>query len=160
MDTFKPKVWIVYAYVVFLVCFLAFGLLPAGAVEYKIAGELSIPEINLTSEVAALDLEEDGLNTPDDIVGSYSRAENKTLLIGHSSTVFHDADEISVGSEIYYNDAKYTVSDIVVSEKNDINMYKLLKKSDVDTLVIMTCAGEDLDNGDATHRLIITAVNV
>jgi hypothetical protein len=28
----------------------------------------------------------------------------------------------------------------------------------MDTLVLMTCAGELLDNGDATHRLIITAV--
>ena len=61
MDTFKPKVWIVYAYITFFVSFLAFGLLPAEAAEYKISGQLSIPEINLFCAVATLDLDEDGL---------------------------------------------------------------------------------------------------
>ena len=29
-----------------------------------------------------------------------------------------------------------------------------------DIIIIMTCAGQDLGNGDATHRLVITATRI
>ena len=37
-------------------------------------------------------------------------------------------------------------------------MNKILEASDKDTVVLMTCAGKDLGNGDASHRLIVTAI--
>ena len=37
-------------------------------------------------------------------------------------------------------------------------MDEVLAPTEQNTLVIMTCAGEDLGGGDATHRLIVTAV--
>ena len=87
----------------------------------------------------------------------YSEAENKTLLIGHSSTVFKNLDEAEVGDAIWYNGHGYQIVDTDTLLKSEINMDKLLKSEDTDTLVIMTCAGEELDNYDATHRLILTA---
>mgnify|MGYP003312839861 CR=1 FL=1 len=42
-------------------------------------------------------------------------------------------------------------------EKSMINMAEILQEEDKDTLVLMTCAGEDLGNGDSTHRLLVTA---
>ncbi len=47
---------------------------------------------------------------------------------------------------------------MIVKEKSMISMSELLKADDKETIVIMTCAGESLENGDATHRLIVTAV--
>ena len=37
-------------------------------------------------------------------------------------------------------------------------MTEILKREEKDTIVIMTCAGELLDGGDATHRFMVTAV--
>ena len=39
-------------------------------------------------------------------------------------------------------------------------MNKLLSNdgSGIDTLVVMTCAGELYNNGDASHRLVLTAI--
>jgi sortase (surface protein transpeptidase) len=36
-------------------------------------------------------------------------------------------------------------------------MMDLLKKEDREALVVMTCAGELLGGGEATHRLIVNA---
>ena len=146
-------------YVVVFVTYLAFGLRPVAeaAQSYEISAELNIPSINLASDVTTLQLENRELKTPDSIVGSFSRAENKTLLIGHSSTVFQNLNRIAFGEEINYNDHIYTVQKIETLEKSEIDMSKLLARAKKDTLVIMTCADDDLGNGDATHRLIVTA---
>ena len=137
--------------------YLIVGLQPAGATNYDIVGALEIPEINLYSEVAAVKAEDGRLPTPDNIVGSYSRAENKTFLFGHSSSVFSNLEELKVGDQIKYNDHIYYISQINVLPKSEIKMNQLLKSAEKDTIVVMTCAGTDLGAGDATHRLIITA---
>ena len=147
--------------VVYFVCFgifLNIGLRPAEATNYEISAKLAIPAIGLTSDVTALELEDHQLDTPDYIVGSFTRAKNKTLLIGHSTTVFSNLNEIKLGDEIFYDETNYKITNIEVLEKPDVDMDKILATEDVDTLVLMTCAGELLTNGDATHRLIITAV--
>ena len=147
--------------VVYFVCFgifLNIGLRPAEATNYEISAKLAIPAIGLTSDVTTLELEDHQLDTPDYIVGSFTRAKNKTLLIGHSTTVFSNLNEIKLGDEIFYDETNYKITNIEVLEKPDVDMDKILATEDVDTLVLMTCAGELLTNGDATHRLIITAV--
>ena len=145
-------------YTVVFVTYVIVGLKPAEAAQgYEISAELNIPSIGLVSDVTILQLENHELKTPDAIVGSFSRAENKTLLIGHSSTVFQSLDKVAVGEEVDYDDRIYIVQKIETLEKSEINMSELLEKADEDTLVIMTCAGTDLGNGDATHRLIVTA---
>lgn len=145
-------------YVLFIVVYVVIGLQPADAINYEISADLEIPAIGLESGVTKLTLQDGRLNTPDTIVGSFSRAEHTTLLIGHSTTVFRHLDSVRVRDEIKYDYESYYVTDIEVESKADISMSKLLKDSSIDTLVLMTCAGELLDNGDATHRLIITAV--
>lgn len=146
-------------YVVAFLAYIVYGLQPAGAVQsYEINGNLSIPGIDLAADVADLHLTDGELKTPDTIVGSYSRSENKTLLIGHSTTVFQDLDQVKIGDVISYNGKEYKVNRLQYIIKEVIDMSELLAAEDEDTLVIMTCAGKLLDGGDATHRFIVTAV--
>ena len=46
---------------------------------------------------------------------------------------------------------------ILMHPKAKIDMRDVLQAESNDTIVLMTCAGQDLGNKDATHRLIITA---
>ena len=86
--------------------------------------------------------------------------ENKTLLVGHSSTVFRDLDKLVLDDRLVYRGQLYRVTSIEMHEKKEISMMKLLEAEKVDTVVLMTCAGQDLGGGDASHRLIIEAVRV
>ena len=156
--SFSFQKMIIPLYVVAFLTYLLIGLLPAEATSYATTTKIIIPEINLTSEVTELKLENHTLNTPDTIVGSFSRAENKTLLIGHAKTVFKNLQNLREGDVIIYESMIYHVTSMIVKEKSMISMSELLKAADKETIVIMTCAGESLENGDATHRLIVTAV--
>lgn len=152
------KVLATLCFLVATFCF-AQSLAPAEALQYEIAAELSIPSINLDADVTTLKLEDHRLKTPDTIVGSFSRNKNKTLLIGHATTVFKNLKNILVGDKINYDDAIYKVESVEIIEKADADMGELLKSADRKTLVIMTCAGELYDNGDASHRLVVTAIS-
>lgn len=144
-------------YVFLLGIYIIVGLQPADATKLEVATELSIPAIDLTSDVTNLKLNGTKLDTPATIVGSYSQAENKTLLIGHSTTVFENLNQVQIGDEIDYDGKKYVVKKSEILAKAEIDMGELLAGAETDTLVVMTCAGELLGGGDATHRLIITA---
>ncbi len=145
-------------YMVLFVLYIVIGLQPAGAVDYDVSGYLSIPAIDLHSDVTSLDLDGNRLNTPDYIVGSYSQSSNKTLLIGHSTTVFENLHSIMLGDEIVYDNKTYTVVERYVEAKESIVMGDLMRAESRDTIVLMTCAGELLGDGDATHRLIVVAM--
>lgn len=149
----------VIATICFLVATFCFaqGLKTADAVSYEISAELSIPSINLSSDVTTLALKDHALKTPETIVGRFSRYENKTLLIGHSTTVFNALENVQVGDVINYDDEVYIVKNIETQKRDDVNMDILLKNSEEKTIVLMTCAGELYENGGASHRLIITA---
>ena len=145
-------------YFVAFAVFVVVGFMPAeAATSYEKDTTLVIPTIGLESDVTKVKLEQGKLSTPERIVGSFSRRQNKTLLIGHESTVFGDLDELRIGDELNYAGNEYVIVDVKMMRKEDVNMRSLLKSAEVDTVVLMTCAGENLDNGDATHRLIITA---
>ncbi len=137
--------------------YIVYGLQPAEAVQYKTDATISIPSIGLSSDVTKLELNGQHLDTPDTIVGSYSDHNNKTLLIGHSTTVFQNLFKLNLRDSIKYDDKTYIVEQIHMVKKSKISMKKLLNTAEKDTIVLMTCAGTLLDNGDATHRLIITA---
>lgn len=145
-------------YLVAISVYVLLGLQPAEAHNYEVTGLLEIPSINLTSDVTALKLDNHRLNTPDTIVGSFTEHNSKIFLIGHSSTVFKNLDEISYNDSIQYNGKTYSVKSKEILEKSQIDMNKLLAPSGQQTLVIMTCAGEKVGEKDATHRLIVTAV--
>lgn len=155
----SPRIVFAGLYMLAFLGYVIYGLRPAEAVQsYEIADELIIPSIALDADVTKLQLETDGLRTPDTIVGSYTKSDNKTLLIGHSTTVFRNLHEVDLDADIVYDGREYRVVAIDMTTKGKIDMNELLQKSDKDTLVMMTCAGELLENGDATHRLMITAI--
>lgn len=143
---------------VFLI-YLVVGINSATAVQYEVTGKISIPIIGLNSDVAKLEYNGDKLETPEMIVGSYSKSFNKTLLIGHSTTVFSNLDLVSLGDKIEYDDASYRVIAVDMMPKDSIDMHQILEKTDQKTIIIMTCAGELFGDGDASHRLIITALS-
>lgn len=155
----SSKYIFVGVYVLAFLIYVVYGLQPAEATaSYSVTGEVEIPSVGLAAEVTELGLEEGQLKTPDSIVGSYKKAENKTLLIGHATGVFRDLNQTRLGDIIKYNDNEYKVVKLTYTVKEVINMNELLAPADTDTLVVMTCAGKMLDGGDATHRLIVTAV--
>ena len=140
--------------------YVVIGLQPVEARHYEISGNLNIPSISLNSDVTTLELNDRRLETPDTIVGSYSKYSSKVLLIGHSTTVFKDLNKTRLGDYIYYNGELFVATEIKTLLKGDIDMNMVLAPSKDPTIIIMTCAGESLDNHDATHRLIITATKV
>lgn len=97
------------------------------------------------------------LEVPEQIAGSYSVHQNKTLIVGHSSTIFKNLKYLQLGDTITYSEKEYTITKIEEKLKQDISMAEVLKSETEDTLVLMTCAGDPVGNGDYTHRLIVIA---
>ena len=100
----NSRVIFVSLYVFAFIAYIIYGLQPARAVNNDITASLSIPGISLAADVVNLEVQNGRLDTPDTIVGSYSRNQNKTLLIGHSTTVFSRLHEVRLGDELEYND--------------------------------------------------------
>lgn len=151
------KFYIIFS-VSFLFVYLVIGLQPAADAKLlPVYTNINIPSIKLESDVTELKLEGPGLSTPDYIVGSFSKEKNKTLLIGHSSTVFKNLFFVKMNDVILFNGKSYIVNEIKIDAKDDIDMDSLLSEEEIDSLVLMTCAGDSLGSGDYTHRLIIKA---
>lgn len=147
----------VFLYIFAFLVYIIYGLVPVAATNYDVSAKVEIPAINLISDVATLKLEAHALYTPDNIVGSFSRIKDTTLLIGHSTTIFKDLAKLNVGDEVFYDFKKYVISKKDYIKKEEIDMDKLLKSNGFDSIILMTCAGELYDDGDASHRLILTA---
>ena len=130
----------------------------ASSLELEGRTMLEIPAINLSTPVETIELEDRQLIAPDTIAGVYKQNENKTFIIGHSSTVFENLNKITLGSNFNYDNKNYIVISISTQEKSEIDMNDILASNENDTIIMMTCAGEPLPNHDATHRLIVTAV--
>ncbi|MBR3121988.1 sortase [Candidatus Saccharibacteria bacterium] len=148
----------VVVYALAFLSYIIFGLQPAEAVQDEYDATLSIPSISLDTPVVELQLNNHELETPNSIVGSFSNHQNKTLLIAHSTTAFSNLNAIQLNDAVYYSNNMYKVIKVNTLEKQNINMSEILSESNDDTLVLMTCAGELLEGGDATHRLIVEAV--
>lgn len=148
-------------YVLAFAVYIVIGLQPAEAAKnYPVATNLTIPSIDLETGVTKLHFDGGTLDTPDTIVGSYSEANNKTLLIGHSGTVFQNLKNVKIGDIIIYDGKTYEVKIERLAAKEVIDMSEILMPAKKDTIVIMTCDGKTLGNGDATHRFIVTAVKI
>ena len=133
----NPRAVLMGLYTIVFGAYVIWGLQPAEAAQsYEISAELNIPSISLVSGVTTLQIENHGLKTPDTIVGSFSLTENRTLLIGHSSTVFQNLNKTRLGDEIIYDGNKYIVEKIEVLEKADVDMSKILSPAEKDTLMI------------------------
>lgn len=155
---FDRRVWFTVFTVAVTIIYIVTGLQSAEAVNYQISTVLSIPAIELSSDVTELSLNGRKLDTPDTIVGSFSQAENKTLLIGHSTTAFTKLHLTKLGDVIYYNDGAYRTVEILKLPSGQISMDKVLAGAEKETLILMTCAGTLYDDGDASHRLMVVAV--
>lgn len=143
--------------VIFTSMFIIVGYQPAptDAINYP---ELNIAAIQLDTTVAPIEPVDRRLDAPATIAGAYSQNNNKTLIIGHSTTVFQDLHKLAIGNTIMYGNRKYTVTKIETLPKSEVNMQSVLASTKRETIVIMTCAGELLENQDATHRLLVTAM--
>ena len=152
-------------YMLAIPAYLIVGLQPSSAsMAETLASEsenassfLIINSINLSTPVADVELRDNTLVAPDHIVGSFSSHPGKTLLIGHSSTIFQDLNRVRFGDIIDYNDHSYRVTNIEIRTKDKISMTNVLAGSEHETLVLMTCSGEKISTNDYTDRLIITA---
>ena len=147
-------------YIVAFFVYLAVGVQTTGATADEFSGKLAIPSINLITGVVDVKLENHKLNTPDTVAGVYSKYDSKIFLIGHSSTVFKNLNQVNTGDIILYNEKQYQITKTETLLKSDINMNKILAPTRENTLIIMTCAGEMVGEKDATHRLIVTALEV
>lgn len=129
------------------------------AVEAQEATEhLAIAEIGLDAPVKKVEVQGTKLEVPEQIAGSYTPSNNKTLLIGHSSTIFKNLDQLRTGDEIVFNDERFIVANTEVLTKAEIDMSEILKDEEARTLILMTCAGENIGGNDFSHRLIVTAM--
>ncbi len=151
------KIFIALFCLVF-VAYFVYGLSPAEAANYNLFGNIEIPAIGLASDTTKIELVDNRLSVPDEIAGDYSPNHNATFLFGHSTTVFSKLNMVKLHDEIIHNGISYRVVARDMIAKSLISMNKLLAEKEKDTLILMTCAGTLLDNGDATHRLIITAI--
>lgn len=120
--------------------------------------QLIISGINLNTAVENVELKGNELTSPENIAGAYNAARNKTLLIGHSTTVFKNLDQIDGDMIIEYRNKDYKITEMVLMKKEDISMFDLTRPAEEDTIILMTCAGKETSDKDFTHRLIITAV--
>ena len=161
----RTKVVILLFYLIAIPAYVIIGVQPSStSVAETLAhesenasGYLIINSIGLSTPVADVYLRDRTLNTPEYIAGSFSNHDNKTLLIGHSTTVFKNLKDTKLGDIIDYNSGSYRITNIETRAKDKISMAQILAEEKRDTIVLMTCAGESLGGQDYTHRLIITA---
>lgn len=152
------KMFLISFFAIMLPIYIFIGLQPVPIADAASLPKLSIDSINLETPVTTSELVNRELTVPDRIAGIYTNAENKLFILGHSSTVFKNLEQVQLQDTITYNDTSYTITNIETLAKSDISMLEILKPEAEETLVIMTCAGTPLPNQDATHRLIVTAV--
>lgn len=151
------KVALTIFYMIAVPVFIIIGLQPAKAVDAENLPTLHIPAIGLTTPVEKSTITNSELSVPDRIAGSYSMYPSKTLLIGHSATVFQNLKHLKIGDEITYDQKTYLVTEITEQLKSTISMKEILASASQPTIIIMTCSGQPLSQNDYTHRLIITA---
>lgn len=121
---------------------------------------LFIPTIGLVARVRDIERTGNQLIAPDEIAGAYKPTIHKTVIIGHSSTIFKDLKNIG-GDDVFTFDKKnYKVKNREIIEKSVVNMAEVVAETDVNTIIIMTCYGEPLGGQDYSHRLIVTAEEV
>ena len=139
--------------------FTAYVFMPK-AVDASSEERLFMPSIGLIAHVKDIEKTGNQLIAPDTIAGAYQPTIHKTVIIGHSSTIFKDLKNIDDEAEFTFDNVKYKVKTIEIIEKRYVNMDEIVSETPVKTVVLMTCYGEPLGGQDFTHRLVITAEEV
>ena len=145
-------------YLLFGVAFFLIGLTPAEA-KQNFDTEINIASIGLNKGVVDVENVNGKLETPDELVGRYSKSPSTIFLFGHSVSGFLGLDKVKIGEIVEYGESEYVVKNTTIMAKTDINMNKLLAYSEKERIVLMTCYGEEI-NGEYRNRLIVEAVKI
>ena len=120
---------------------------------------LSIPSLGINSPVYASSVSGRELSVPGSAVGVYG-----TLLMGHSSGVFANLPRASVGQQLTYNGATYTISSVqrnlpVREDRQAVGNYTMYVLTNLgpDRIVMMTCAGTYRAGFGYTERTLVFA---
>ena len=157
----RAKIGIIFGALYFaaIVGFVAYAFMPKSA-DASSEERLFIPSIGLVARVTDIDRTGNQLVAPDEIAGAYQPTNHKTVIIGHSSTIFRDLDSMGEEDHFTFDNKEYKVTSREVLPKNLVNMEEVVSETEVNTVILMTCAGESLGGHDYTHRLVITAEEV
>ena len=139
--------------------FTAYVFMPK-AVDASSEERLFMPSIGLIARVKDIERTGNQLIAPDTIAGAYQPTNHKTVIIGHSTTIFKGLKDIDDEAEFTFDSVKYKVKSIEIVEKRYVNMEDIVSETPVKTVVLMTCYGEPLGGQDFTHRLVNTAEEV
>ncbi len=139
--------------------FTAYVFMPKTA-DASSEERLFIPSIGLVARVKDIDRTGNQLIAPDEIAGAYQPTIHKTVIIGHSSTIFKDLKNISGDDTFTFDHKTYKVTERDVIEKSVVDMSEIVAETEKNTVIMMTCYGEPLGGQDYSHRLIITAEEV
>ena len=157
----RPKIGLIFGIIYFLVAagLTAYFFIPK-PVDASSDERLFIPSIGLVARVENIKRQGNTLKSPDYIAGAYFATEHKTVIIGHSSTIFKNLHNIKVGDKFNFDNKGYAVKKIEILEKSVIDMNEIVAETEDNTLVLMTCYGESLGGQDFSHRFIVTAKEV
>ena len=139
--------------------FTAYVFMPKTA-DASSEERLFIPSIGLIARVKDIERSGNQLIAPDEIAGAYQPTIHKTVIIGHSSTVFKDLKNINSDETFTFDKKSYKIKDRKIIEKSVVDMAKVVEETEVNTVILMTCYGEPIGPQDYSHRLIITAEEV
>ncbi|MBR3220403.1 class F sortase [Candidatus Saccharibacteria bacterium] len=126
-------------------------------VDATAPNRLFIPSINLSTPVDDVSKTGQKISVPEVIAGAYSENTNKTLLLGHSSTVFERLGDLKIGDSLVFDDNSYRITKIITVTKAEIDMSDVLAPAEQPTIILMTCTGQHIAGHDYTHRIVITA---
>ena len=157
----RPKLSVVFGVLYFMVIagLTAYFFIPK-PVDASSDERLFIPSVGLVARVKDIEREGNTLKAPDYIAGAYKATSHKTVIIGHSSTIFENLHNIKLKDHFRFDDKDYVVSKIEILEKKLIDMNEVVAETEENTLVLMTCYGEPLGGQDFSHRFIVTAEEV
>jgi sortase (surface protein transpeptidase) len=154
----RPKFsWIfgiMYFFVIFGTVFYFFKPKEADAMSEE---RLFIPSIGMIARVKNIEREGSKLVPPDLEAGAYHPAIHKTVLLGHSTSIFNTLKNVEMDDRITFDNKDYTITRIEIVEKTAVNMEEVVSETEKNTIVLMTCYGEPLGEQDYTHRFIVTA---
>ena len=139
--------------------FTAYVFIPKTA-DASSEERLFIPSIGLIARVRDIERQGNQLIAPDTIAGAYQPTNHKTVIIGHSSTIFQNLKNVKETDTFTFDNKSYKITSREITPKNVVDMEKVVAETEKNTVVLMTCSGEPLGGQDYTHRLIITAEEV
>ena len=157
----RAKIGIIFGALYFaaIAGFVAYAFMPKSA-DASSEERLFIPSISLIARVKDIERTGSKLIAPDEIAGAYQPTNHKTVIIGHSSTIFRDLNKIGDEDHFTFDSKEYKITSREVLPKSLISMEEIVSETEVNTVVLMTCAGEPLGGQDYSHRLVIIAEEV